>query len=190
MSVSNKANESQWKKVSRVVENVIAYGVTATVVCTICLYINLNVITRKVFDYSFMGMTDTLSLSIIAGVFSAMALAQREKRHITMDLLTSKLKGKRSGLILSIVTLAISVLAAVVLLYGTGRFGLLAAYQQHWVTDSVYITKWPVITLAPLGYLLWCNRMLIDLVDLIKQLRLPLSEIPQAAAGAGHRHLG
>jgi TRAP-type C4-dicarboxylate transport system permease small subunit len=145
-------------------ETIVSKWLCGAMVVFMMLFIVIEITSRKLFNYSFLGLVDLVSLSIVIVGFGAIGLVQKKQSHIRMDILQNKLAGKRSGFLAEAIVLVIMLGISAILIYAVGRLAL-RYYQNGYATPSVYFPQWPAAIFMPLGYLF----LIVQLIVGIKQ---------------------
>ena len=139
------------------VETCISYILTGAVIAFMMFFITIEIISRLLFNYSFVGMVDIISLCMIMVAFLSLSGVQRENGHITMDLLPIKLSGTRKGKVLTFINLLFLIVAVFPLII-TGTSNTINTYLQGDTTMTIYWPVWPAAVAIPIGCLLMFIR--------------------------------
>ncbi len=147
-------------------EEIVSLSFSAWLIALMMFAVTTEIMSRYVFNAPIKGMAEIVSFAVIAITFMSLAGAQREKAHISMDLFSEKLSGRRAGLILELVLLLLMVVtvAIVVAMVFTRPFYL---YQTNSMSDVLFIPKWTVALVMPIGSLLLLVRLGIQVKEQI-----------------------
>lgn len=132
-----------------------------------------DVFLRYLFGRSVPGTVELTELLMVIVVFSSIAATQWQKSHVTMDILTSRLR-KPARALLETVTGLWSIVIALLCAWTTWRYGL----KTSSVTLVLRIPLWPFIYFAGFGFCLLA-------VALLHQF---LTRLAEAARLTGRTH--
>lgn len=93
------------------IEKIITIYIPGIITLILGVIITVEVLSRQIFNHSFMGIVDIVEQGVMLLVFLSIAGIQTTRSHITIDLLPEKLKHRRSGPILDCALLVGSILA-------------------------------------------------------------------------------
>ena len=153
-------------RVFLVTENAVSFWLAAFSLLFIMFFIAIEIISRRTFNYSFMGVVDMVELGVLILVFAALSGIQRDNSHIIMDLVPNKFQGKRVGFIIQLTNLALTFAVALVLSYVAVKAAL-TTYQNNVVTLAVLLPLWPAAMFIPIGFFLLCIRLGIQIKQFI-----------------------
>jgi len=139
----------------------IAAGFAGVMIC-------LDVIARFVFNSPFTGSYELTQLALGVLTFSVLAYLQTTHRHITVNIVTSRLPHKVSR-VLQIITTILCVAACILLAVMIVKQGLLLTSQKS-VSPSLLIPYWPFYMFTAFSFILFGIAFLIDAVILVLSL--------------------
>ena len=125
----------------------------AVIIITITLAVSAQVVSRYVFKSPWGGLLEICSFSLVYITFLATAWVLRRERHVTMDLVTSRLNPK-SRVILNIITSSVcAIICLVIFWYGT------EATWQRWqtglfITQNFDLPDAYILVIIPIGFIL------------------------------------
>lgn len=120
----------------------------------------IDVFLRYVFGSSFNGTVEVTELLMVIVVFSSIAYTQWQKSHVTMDILTAKLR-ERPRALLGTATALWSLVTIVICAYTTARY----AHSTSSVTLVLRIPLAPFIYLTTFGFITLALALLHDLLE-------------------------
>ena len=135
------------------------------------LLVTVDVSLRKTAG-SFLGGVELTEFLMVAVVFLAIAYVQVEKRHMRMVMVIDRIKNPKHRAIVEIVA---GVFALVI-------YGLIFWYVVQAVIDEFIVGEyvniaiprltltWPAHSLIPLGCLLYCAQLIVEMIDNFKVL--------------------
>jgi TRAP-type C4-dicarboxylate transport system permease small subunit len=144
------------------VEAFLSYVLPGALVAFMMFFITAEVVLRLTINHSFVGLVDIISLCVIILAFLSLSGIQRENSHIAMDLVPMRLSGKHAGSVLEFINLLILIAALLPLIY-TGACNVISLYQDQSTTMTIYWPLWPAGIVIPLGCLLMCMRVGIQI---------------------------
>jgi TRAP-type C4-dicarboxylate transport system permease small subunit len=128
------------------------------------ILVTIDVCGRFFFNSPLVGQKEITEMLMVGSVYFAIGYTQREKGHVGMDLIITKiLKGNTKKVVL-ILTLFLSAAISIIVSYYTFLYAL-ESYEKGMV--SIYL-GWPVWSLplmVSIGSLLLTVRLLIDLIE-------------------------
>jgi len=143
-------------------ENIFSFYLNGIIICFVMFFISTEIICRRFFNFSFLGVMDIVELTMLIIAFTSLSGVQRDDRHIKVDLIEKKLQGRWSGFILSLFNKLLTLAVAIVLFYIAIRAAM-EAYQDNILTWMIYLPKWPAVVFVPIGWLLLCIRVGIQI---------------------------
>lgn len=147
-----------WGKVFDVAENIFSFYLNGLIIGFVMFFISTEIICRYFFSFSFLGVMDIVELTMLIIAFTSLSGVQKNDRHIKVDLLEKKLKGRRSGYILYLFNRILTLGVSIALFYISIR-AVMEAYQDNILTWMIYLPKWPAVAFVPIGWLLMCIRV-------------------------------
>lgn len=147
-------------RVTRFIEN----SVMITLVSTMILVAGAQIVLRNLFDTGF-GWSDPLLRIMVmwVGLVGAMA-ATRERRHITIDVLTRFLPA-RGKQVSGIITDMFSTLVCALLAWHSGLF-VIDEYQGGSMAFSA-VPAWACEAIMPLGFAVMALRFFLSVIERI-----------------------
>ncbi len=135
------------------------------------LMVTTDVGYRSIFGRSIPGTFELAELTMVGIVFFSVAYAQRERAHIRMDMIVTRLRGDIRNFAEIIAWLLL--LAICILLLYEGILEALEAVEMKLTTPGIILwPAWPAKIVVPVGYFLLCVRVAIQLTQ---QIRLVLA---------------
>lgn len=122
-----------------------------------------DVVRRTITGKGVMGVVDITQFIMVIIVFLSLAYTQVRDRHIKVDLLTSRLRGKKQA-VTNVVALLIGA-GVVSLITWQGSWDTLYAWEigeWRYGPGAVWMYTWPVRLMVPLGGFWLLVRLLID----------------------------
>ena len=137
------------------------------------LFMCTEIFARLIFNYSFIGIVDIVSLCLVMITYACLAAVERDDSHIKMDLIPERLSGKVSGAVLESINMVLGMIAVGFLLYAV-TITVISLQRVGGVTMTIYWPYWPAGLFMPIGCLLYIVRMGVNLrkaLSKIKQLK-------------------
>jgi TRAP-type C4-dicarboxylate transport system permease small subunit len=132
----------------------------------------IDVITTKAFSWPIPGAYEITETTMVASVFLALALSQREKRQIRVELFTERL-GPRSRRGVD----ALAELCSLVVYLFIAWYGVRAAWTSVAVGDygsgAVRLPLWPAKLALALGSVLMCLECARGVIDNVRSMIRP-----------------
>jgi TRAP-type C4-dicarboxylate transport system permease small subunit len=132
----------------------------------------LEILARIVFNYSFVGLVEIVEIGVVLILYASLAAVQLERGHVTVDLVTGKLKGRRAGAILDCIILVICISTSAMLLLLQVWY-CSRSYMLNTQTTSLFLPTWPIILAVAVGVFLYVVRQIMQLVDSIRSVIRP-----------------
>ncbi len=148
-------------KVFDFVDRLIGYYILGVILVFMCLFITAEILVRLGVNYSFMGLVDIVDQCVLFLTYLCLGVVQRERMHVTVDMLPNRLKSRRSGPVLDCVILGLGIMLSSFLLWETAWY-LIHTYQANSQTMTLFLPKWPFVAAMPLGMLLFLVRQIIQ----------------------------
>lgn len=147
-------------------------GISALLTVVIVTF--FDVFLRYIFNRPIKGMTDITEILLIAAVFLAVAHTHNEKGHVSIDLITSKLKPK-ARIILEFITNAFGACLFVVIIWRTLVQTLYLGQSNIMHGQFLSIPATPFAGLIVLGCLALCLLLIRDVLsNIVEALSLGL----------------
>lgn len=125
----------------------------------------VEVTARYVFKRPLLGYIDLIELMMVGVVFCTLALCQRERGHIRMEMfMVTVLKGGLSYRAMEFFHLLVSLVSFGVIVF-FGVKAALHAYAIGDVTGSVLLPTWPTRMLAAIGSISLCVRFIVQMLQ-------------------------
>ena len=133
--------------------------------------VSVDVSLRKTIG-SFIGAIELTEFLMVAVVFLALAYVQAEKRHLRMVMLIDRIGHPKNRAIVEIIACLLALV-----IYGLIFWYVLEATREDYVCGD-YINEgaprltmtWPARAFIPLGSLLYCAQLIVDMIDNLKVL--------------------
>lgn len=184
MASQKDSGRSTVARLYEFLEGGVTFYILGAIIVSICLMITAEIVTRFIYNHSFMGLIDIVEQGVVLVTYLSLGLTQRKRGHIFVDFLSGKLSGRRSGFILDVFLLSLGVLITAVLL-GESIWYFLKAYRGGGTTLTIFLPKWPFVLALPVGLLFYLIRQIIQLCEsLSKAIHF---ESPQVAGPALER---
>jgi TRAP-type C4-dicarboxylate transport system permease small subunit len=120
--------------------------------------ITTEVLGRLILNRSWQGVVDMTENLVVLLAFLSLACVQSERSHITVDIVTQRLKNRRGGPILDCFTLALGILVTA-FVFGELVWYTIRAYSSGMTTVTLFWPVWPFAMGMALGALLLVLRM-------------------------------
>lgn len=146
------------------IEKIITVIIPGIVIAILCIIITCEILSRLLFNYSFMGIVDIAEQAVILVAFLSLAGIQTTKGHITIDFFSVQLKGRRSEHILDCILLAGSILVVAFLVFEMGIY-CFNIYQMNMRTLFLFL---PILPFA-IGVVAGIFFLLISLLFQFKE---------------------
>jgi len=159
---SSGKTAGQASRLFETVENIVSFYLNEGLIFFVMAMIAIEILSRYFFNFSFMGVVDIVELTMLVLAFASLSGVQREDQHIKVDLIEKKLNGRLSGLVLHLFNQVLTLLVSVALFYIAVR-AVLEAYQDSILTWMIFLPKWPAVLFIPIGWLLMCIRVGIQI---------------------------
>lgn len=152
-------NRWDFESVHNVIEKIISLFLPGLLIFLICIFLTAEITGRLLFNYSFLGLVDVIEVTVLLIAFLTLSGIQKNRNHITVDILPTLLKERRIGFILDFILLGLSILLMTVLL-GEVIWYLSQAYKQGITTSSIFWPTWPFVLCMIIGILLLVLRLI------------------------------
>jgi TRAP-type C4-dicarboxylate transport system permease small subunit len=160
--VSSGKTARGWGRVFETVENIFSFYLNGLIIGFVMFFISTEIICRYFFNFSFLGVMDIVELTMLVIAFASLSGVQRYERHIKVDLVERRLQGKWGGFVLKLFNRLLTLVVSIVLFY-ISIMALIEAYQDNILTWMIYLPKWPTVAFVPVGWLLLCIRVCIQI---------------------------
>lgn len=142
-------------------------------ICVILLFVMMvlgtaDVIGRYLFNSPILGTLEIFEILLPAIVLLGLGYTQQNRGHVTIDLLVVHLS-HRNKILLEIITSALALLVSAMILW---RGWILTAvyWRMHRTIATIDVPMFIPQSFVPLGALLLCIVLLVQLIDCLKQL--------------------
>jgi TRAP-type C4-dicarboxylate transport system permease small subunit len=181
MAKDHATGRSAVGRVYDFLEGGVTFYILGAIIVFICVFITVEIVTRFIFNYSFMGLIDIVEQGVVLVTYLSLGLTQKQRGHIYVDLLPSRLSGRRSGFILDVFMLTLGILITAVLL-GESIWYFFRAYRGGGTTMTIFLPKWPFVLAMPIGLLFYLLRQVLQFADsLSSAIRFTPSPIGESA---------
>lgn len=143
------------------IEDTFSFYLTVALVFLVMGFIAIEILSRRLANYSFIGVVDIVELAVLILTFACISGIQRDNAHIKVDLVPDMLKGK-AAFILKFINLLVILAVVLVFTYISGKAAL-EAYQKGMLTWMIFWPTWPATMFMPIGFLLISIRVGIQL---------------------------
>ena len=151
------------------VEAVFSSWASGVLLVFVMFFISAEIIGRFLVNHSFLGIVDIVELCVLVLTFIALSITQKHNAHISMDLVTNKYTGSRTGYIIDSVNLVLMLLVAVFLFYVTAVYtGYLNSY--HIRSDLIKMPVVPWAVFMPIGCAVFIVRAIFKSIDSVKKI--------------------
>jgi len=150
----------------------------------IMLTISLDVILRFIFSISIPGHIDIISILLILVFFSGLADAEKNERHIRIDLITSKLPETYRNIILAQGDF-LTFITVVIVFMGYSKYSLFL-FKSHIYSSVLKIPEWIFVLLSTFFFFVFFIALLINLLkrlQLILESRMSYNKLSVLLAG-------
>lgn len=144
-------------------ENLLAVSLAVTVTV-----IFVQVIARHVFNSSLSWSEEFARYVFIWQIWLGTSMATRERTHVKVEILQGML-GKKGNCVLNI-TGCIGVLVFAFFLVHYGYLSMMSIMGRHAVSTAMRIPLWIVYLSLPVGNLLVCLRMVVQIIEEIGKM--------------------
>lgn len=147
-------------------EEIVSFVLGGWLVVFLMFMMAFQIFSRYLFNYPFKGVSDLVCLIVVVITFVSLSGVQREKGHISMNLLADRLSGRWSGAVLELVVLLLMLVTTSFIFYVVlSRPGYF--YKANAITEVLYIPQWPVAIVMPIGALLLLVRVCLQIKEQI-----------------------
>ena len=132
-------------------------GAIAVTIMTV--FITLNVIVRKVTDFSFIFVEEYSGYALVLIVYFGLAHALRSKKHISMELVFQHLP-RRIQSIVAFITTSCCIIILCYLIYKSINYAIFSiqmGVRSDWLSQSIL---WPFHMLIPIGLLMFLGELI------------------------------
>jgi TRAP-type C4-dicarboxylate transport system permease small subunit len=136
------------------------------IIILLVLFATVNVLGRWLFDLPISGYIDWVEQSMAFMAFLGIAYTQREGGHIRMDMLVSRLHGRRLWLV-ELISSVIMLLVTLALIYGS----YLHFWRAYSLGDSsldIDLPTWPAKFVVPFALTVLALRLLLQIWGYIR----------------------
>ena len=143
--------------------------ISVSILTVMMLMVTANVFGRYIFNEPIESTLEFTEFFMVAIVYMGLAYTQFLKANINIELLTSRLSGKKRSACDLVSYLACFALFALIVWHGTRMF--IDSWEMREITmGTVELPVYPSKLLVPVGSLIVCVRFLIDIVEVVKTL--------------------
>ena len=136
------------------------------IIILLVLFATVNVLGRWLFDLPISGYIDWVEQSMAFMAFLGIAYTQREGGHIRMDMLVSRLHGRRLWLV-ELISTVMMLLVTLALIYGS----YLHFWRAYSLGDSsldIDLPTWPAKFVVPFALTVLALRLLLQIWGYIR----------------------
>lgn len=123
----------------------------------------IDVITTKMLDWPIPGAYELTETMMVASVFLALALSQREKRQIRVELFTERFSEPRRRAFDAVADLCSLLVYGLIAWFGI-RLAWTSVSVGEFSSGLIQLPLWPAKTALAMGALLMCAQCASDLV--------------------------
>jgi TRAP-type C4-dicarboxylate transport system permease small subunit len=142
------------------------YIIASTGLLIIMSTVTLNVLGRGFFGEPLLGTVEIVGMAGVLLIPFALVLAERNRAHIVVEMLVSRLPGRLQSLF-AIVTILLSLGGVVLLGWGAVLQVWDAVVRPDMVTQVLRVPKAPFISIWVVGCLFLCGYLLQHLFDVL-----------------------
>ena len=143
--------------------------ISVTILTVMMLMVTANVFGRYIFNSPIESTLELTEFFMVAIVYMGLSYTQFLKAQINIELITSRLSGKRRAVCDLISYLACFVFFALIVWHGTRMFT--ESWDMREITmGTIELPVYPSKLLVPIGSLIVCFRFLIDISEAVKRL--------------------
>ena len=124
----------------------------------------MDVITTKAFSWPIPGVYEITETTMVASVFLALALSQREKRQIRVELFTERLRARPKRVADALAELCSLAVYSFIAWYGVQAVWISIAVGDYG-SGAVRLPLWPAKLALALGAVLMCLQCAKGVVD-------------------------
>lgn len=140
-----------------------AAALAGVAVLVMMLLGGIDVITTKMLDWPIPGAYELTETLMVASVFLALALSQREKRQIRVELFTERLSEPRRRAFDAVSDLCSLLVYGLIAWFGI-RLAWTSVSVGEFSSGLIQLPLWPAKTALALGAVLMCAQCASDLV--------------------------
>lgn len=122
-----------------------------------------EIVGRTWFSHPISGSVELPSLFLVLVTIIALAVLQRQKGHIGVNILQERLKGRARSCLEFSLLLSMLFVAGVIAVYGW-RLAMQAKALQLTTMGPLFVTLWPFMLVLPFGFGLLTLRVIIQLI--------------------------
>lgn len=152
-------------------EKTITYFGLGILVVAMCLFITGEILSRLLFNYSFLGVVELVEQLVVILAYLSIAAVQKERKHITVDILPEKLRARKAGPILDCILLAVSA-SMMAFMFVEVIWFLVRAYKMNSTTTTLFWPVWPFILVMAIGILMMIMRLAMQLKNGFSKARM------------------
>jgi C4-dicarboxylate transporter DctQ subunit len=138
-------------------------AVNMVAVFTMMLVVFYGVASRYIFNVAANWVSEVSEFMVVSLSFLALGYVQSKHKHLTITALIDKL-GTNTKTMLRVITTLVSLTLFALLTWASLSFALKALHGDF-VSDAANIPLFPFRLLVPVGGLLMCVRLVVDLVQ-------------------------
>lgn len=154
----------------RFMEGVFNNIIASLLVLVMMVLVVSNIVGRYLFDTPVHGALELTEFMMVGIVYFTLAYTQAEKSHIRVELILGLLS-RRKVLILDLFAYVLG-LVIIILITWQGVLSFLDSWEFREATDGyVAFPIYPAKAVIPVGCFLFCVRLFVDIIDVIKQMK-------------------
>lgn len=142
---------------------------SASILFGLMFYVVAEVGMRYLFNHPLPGHLELSEMLVAPAAFLALSYVQARRGHVGVDLLRDHLSPRARGVMDAVtVTLALVTFAIIAWVSGANTW---LAYTVGDVTPTAHVTTWWSKAAVPVGSILLCARLAVQLVEILTALR-------------------
>jgi len=147
----------------------LAAAVAGLGVLVMMLLGGVDVITTKLLDWPIPGVYELTETLMVASVFLALALSQRQKKQIRVELFTERLSHRRRRWLDAVADLCSLAVYGFIAWFGV-RTAWTSIAVGEFSSGLIKLSLWPAKTALAVGALLMCAQCLSDLLSRLREV--------------------
>jgi TRAP-type C4-dicarboxylate transport system permease small subunit len=134
------------------------------IVFFLMLLVTAEIIARHVLGSPIPGQVETATLSLVLILYLGLAYTQLERGHIRVELLVSRVKGKKRELLEALV-LFLSLIVSALMLWGTAGEARISVLGREFVSGVISFPVWPGRCAVTFGFALLSFTLVIQICN-------------------------
>lgn len=154
------------KTLTRIVQQIdtICAFVAEALTLLLMLLVTAEIVGRQIFGSPIPGQMESAALSLVLILYLGLAYTQLERRHIRVEIIISRVGGKRRELLEALI-LSLSLIPSVMMLWATAERAKVSVLGREFVSGVISFPVWPGRCAVAFGFALLSLTLVLQICN-------------------------